>query len=120
MQLLLFTVFGFVCGTALHSWLLPARHDMGLAATTVLGLAGSLAGRVYGPRLDVFDLVGLHPASFIASVIGACCMVLIGDQALRIGPSTARSVARELGAMSRVVEHRMGQKVPRARNIDDT
>jgi uncharacterized membrane protein YeaQ/YmgE (transglycosylase-associated protein family) len=85
MQLVVLTILGFVCGTALHTWLLPTRHDMGPTPTTVLGLVGSLAGCMFGPSLDVYDIVGLRPASFIASIIGACSMLLIGDQALRWG-----------------------------------
>lgn len=105
MQLTLLTILGFVCGTALHAWLLPTRHDMSLAPTTVLGLAGSLTGCVYGPLLDVYDVAGLRLASFIASVIGACGMLLIGDQALRSGLRMRAARAPAMGPG-------LGQKIP--------
>ncbi|MBV8202343.1 MAG: GlsB/YeaQ/YmgE family stress response membrane protein [Acidobacteria bacterium] len=62
-------VVGFFAGLVAR-WFVPGPH-MGIIATTVLGIVGSLiggfiAGLIFKPRNEKF-----HPAGFIFSVIGA-------------------------------------------------
>jgi uncharacterized membrane protein YeaQ/YmgE (transglycosylase-associated protein family) len=100
MELLSFTVLGFVVGIAIHAWLRPDRHEMGTFSTTALGLAGSLAGWLIGVGLCPCGLVIFQPVGLAAAVTGSCSLVLIGDLLATLSqrapkPSRARRAASQ-------------------------
>ncbi len=81
MQLVALTFFGFVVGVAVYACrpLPRTAHLMGTAPTTLLGLTGSLLGCLLGSAFSPYHWQGFHPTGFLASVIGAFGVLLIGD-----------------------------------------
>jgi uncharacterized membrane protein YeaQ/YmgE (transglycosylase-associated protein family) len=75
-----FVIIGLVAGLLARA-LVPGRQAMGLLATTLLGIAGSLLGGFVGsmlsPAAQRTGPFGLHPAGFIASTIGAIVVLLV-------------------------------------------
>jgi uncharacterized membrane protein YeaQ/YmgE (transglycosylase-associated protein family) len=84
MSLVLFIVFGLVVGLLARA-LMPGRQSMGLIMTTVLGVVGSLIGGFFGSLISGEDLLRLHPAGIIGSVIGALIVLAIAGSAGRRG-----------------------------------
>ena len=70
MSLISFIVFGFVVGLLARA-LLPGKQSMGMLWTTVLGVAGSLAGGLIARAISHTSTEGVHGAGFIGSLIGA-------------------------------------------------
>ncbi len=70
-------IVGIVVGL-LARLLLPGADPMGLIATAVVGIVGSLIGGVLGMliRKPVPGAV-FHPAGFLMSIIGAIVLLLI-------------------------------------------
>ena len=81
MQLVVLTFFGFVVGVAVYACrpLPRTTHLMGATPATLLGLTGSLLGCLIGSALGPYHWQGFHPTGFLASVLGACGVLLIGD-----------------------------------------
>ncbi len=72
---ILLPVFGLIVG-AIARFLIPGRQSMGLLATAILGIVGSLVGGFLGSLLfDAGD--GLNFAGWIGSVIGAVVVLLV-------------------------------------------
>jgi len=66
-------ISGLIVG-ALARWFYPGAVDMGLLATMLLGVAGSLAaGWVTTRGRD-----GVQPAGCLASVLGAIVLIFLG------------------------------------------
>ena len=64
---------------------MPGRQPMGLAPTTLVGMIGALAGGLLGNLVVGRELLALHPAGFIGSVIGALIVLaLLGLGARRV------------------------------------
>jgi uncharacterized membrane protein YeaQ/YmgE (transglycosylase-associated protein family) len=74
--LIWFIVFGFIIGLLARA-LLPGRQSLGLLATTVLGIAGSLVGGFVARALSHGPSNGTQPAGFIGSLIGAIVLLWI-------------------------------------------
>jgi uncharacterized membrane protein YeaQ/YmgE (transglycosylase-associated protein family) len=70
-----FIVAGLVIG-ALARLLKPGKQNLGLLATLLLGLAGSVIGGVVANLLGTGDIFELNVLGFIVAVIAA--LVLIG------------------------------------------
>ena len=70
MSLLFFVVFGFVIGLLARA-ILPGKQPLGLVWTTVLGIAGSLAGGLVSRAITGTSGEGLHTAGFVGSLVGA-------------------------------------------------
>ena len=70
-------ITGFVVGLIARA-LLPGGDQMGLIATTILGIVGSVVGGLAG-RLINKPQPGakFHPAGFIMSIIGAIVVLLL-------------------------------------------
>jgi uncharacterized membrane protein YeaQ/YmgE (transglycosylase-associated protein family) len=77
MGIIAFIIIGLIAGLIARA-ILPGRQGMGLLATTLLGMAGSLVGGLIG-SLFVRDgrLFDLHPSGLIMSVIGAIVVLLL-------------------------------------------
>ena len=77
MGIIAFILIGLVAGLIARA-LLPGRQPMGLLATTVLGMVGSLVGgfvaSVFHPNQPVFSL---HPTGLIMSCLGALMVLLV-------------------------------------------
>lgn len=70
-----FIVAGLVIG-ALARLIKPGRQNLGLVATLLIGLAGSVIGGVIANLLGTGDLFELNVLGFIVAVISA--VVLLG------------------------------------------
>jgi len=70
-SLVSFIVVGLICGFIARA-IFPGKQPMGLAATALLGMAGSLVGGVVGSLLTG-GLTGMsiHPAGWILSILGS-------------------------------------------------
>ena len=77
MGIIAFIVVGLIAGLIARA-ILPGRQNMGLLATTLLGMVGSLLGGLIGSlfRRDgrLFDL---HPSGILMSVVGAIVVLLL-------------------------------------------
>lgn len=70
MSLIYFVLFGFVIGLLARA-ILPGKQSLGLLWTTLLGMAGSLAGGLVSRAITGNTGDGLHAAGFLGSLIGA-------------------------------------------------
>lgn len=75
MSILLFIVFGLIIGLLARA-IMPGRQSMGLAATALVGIAGSFVGGLLGNVLLGEPVLALHQAGFIGSILGA--LVVLG------------------------------------------
>jgi uncharacterized membrane protein YeaQ/YmgE (transglycosylase-associated protein family) len=77
MGIIAFIIIGLIAGLIARA-ILPGRQSMGLLATTLLGMVGSLVGGLIG-SLFVRDgrLFDLHPAGLLMSVVGAIVVLLL-------------------------------------------
>ena len=77
MGIIAFIVIGLIAGLIARA-ILPGRQSMGLLATTLLGMVGSLLGGLIGSLFQrdgrLFDI---HPSGIIMSVIGAIVVLLL-------------------------------------------
>ena len=79
MGLLAFIIIGLIAGLLARA-ILPGNQSMGLVATTLLGMVGSLVGGLVGSLFHshsdgrIFDL---YPASIIASVLGSIVVLML-------------------------------------------
>ena len=70
MSLISFVLFGFVIGLLARA-ILPGKQPLGLLWTTILGIAGSLAGGLVSRAITGSSGQGLQAAGFIGSLVGA-------------------------------------------------
>lgn len=77
MGIIAFIIIGLIAGLIARA-ILPGRQSMGLLATTLLGMVGSLVGGLVG-SLFVRDgrLFDLHPSGILMSVVGAIVVLLL-------------------------------------------
>lgn len=77
MGIIAFIIIGLIAGLIARA-ILPGRQSMGLLATTLLGMVGSLVGGLIG-SLFVRDgrLFDLHPSGLLMSVVGAIVVLLL-------------------------------------------
>ena len=77
MGILAFILIGLVSGLIARA-ILPGNQSMGLVATTLLGMVGSLVGGFIGSlfRTDgrVFDL---HPSGLLFSILGSLLLLFL-------------------------------------------
>jgi uncharacterized membrane protein YeaQ/YmgE (transglycosylase-associated protein family) len=77
LHLIWWVVTGFVIGLIARA-VLPGADRMGLIATTVLGIVGSLVGGVIGRVIKKPEPgAAFHPAGFVMSIIGAVVVLLL-------------------------------------------
>jgi uncharacterized membrane protein YeaQ/YmgE (transglycosylase-associated protein family) len=116
MQASLFTILGFMIGVALYASLRSSqrarnddrrKHDdnegreMGALSTTVLGIAGSAAGCLASLHVLPYQLLGVQPAGLAASALGACALVLLGDQVVAKRGSFTHAQSSRQGSKQR-------------------
>lgn len=78
MSILAFIILGLIAGFIARA-IMPGRQAMGIGATTVLGMVGSLIGGVLGNLLTGRALLDLHASGIIGSVVGALiALVAVG------------------------------------------
>ena len=79
MSIIAFILIGLIAGLIARA-IMPGRQSMGLLATTLLGMAGSLVGGFIGSLLSRDgEVFSLHPAGIIMSILGALLvMFLVG------------------------------------------
>jgi len=77
MSIIAFLVIGLLAGLIARA-ILPGNQSMGLVATTLLGMVGSLVGGLIGSLFSrtgrIFDL---HPTGIIMSVLGAILVLFL-------------------------------------------
>lgn len=77
MGIIAFIIIGLIAGLIARA-ILPGRQSMGLLATTLLGMVGSLVGGLIGSLFvrngRLFDL---HPSGLIMSIIGSIIVLLL-------------------------------------------
>jgi uncharacterized membrane protein YeaQ/YmgE (transglycosylase-associated protein family) len=76
MGVILYIVIGFVAGIIARS-VLPGRQQMGIAATTILGMVGSLVGGIIGSLFSRESITAIHPSGVVLSIIGAIIVLYL-------------------------------------------
>jgi uncharacterized membrane protein YeaQ/YmgE (transglycosylase-associated protein family) len=83
-----FIIAGLIIG-ALARLVKPGRQNLGLLATLLLGLAGSVIGGVIANLLGTGDIFELNVVGFVVAVIAAVLLIGVAE-----GLSGRRSVRR--------------------------
>jgi uncharacterized membrane protein YeaQ/YmgE (transglycosylase-associated protein family) len=83
-----FIVAGLVIG-ALARLIKPGKQNLGLVATLLLGLAGSVIGGVVANLLGTGDIFELNVLGFVVAVIAA--VLLIGVAETLVGRNRTRT-----------------------------
>jgi len=83
-----FIIAGLIIG-ALARLIKPGRQNLGLLATLLLGLAGSVIGGVIANLLGTGDIFELNVVGFIVAVIAAVLLIGVAE-----GMAGRRSVRR--------------------------
>lgn len=73
-----FIVAGLVIG-ALARLVKPGKQNLGLLATLLLGLAGSVIGGVIASLLDTGDIFELNVLGFIVAVVAAVLLIGVAE-----------------------------------------
>ncbi|MCU1370988.1 MAG: hypothetical protein JWO77_2182 [Ilumatobacteraceae bacterium] len=81
-----FIVFGLVVG-ALARLVLPGRQHLGLIATLLIGLVGSVIGGVVANALGTGDIFELNVLGSVVAVISAAVLITVIDR----GAASART-----------------------------
>jgi uncharacterized membrane protein YeaQ/YmgE (transglycosylase-associated protein family) len=82
MGLLLFVLFGLVVGFLARA-ILPGRQSMGLIMTAILGMVGSLLGGFLGSMVSGDDVMRVHSAGLIGSILGALLVLALATMGRR-------------------------------------
>ncbi len=85
-----FIVAGLVIG-ALARLIKPGKQNLGLLATLLLGLAGSVIGGVVANLLGTGDIFELNILGFIVAVIAAVALIGVAETLTGRNRSRARS-----------------------------
>jgi uncharacterized membrane protein YeaQ/YmgE (transglycosylase-associated protein family) len=81
MGIIAWIVFGFVVGLIARA-IVPGKQGLGLAMTTLLGIAGSLLGGFVVSALSGAKGTGFSPSGFIGSLLGAIVLLIIGGMVM--------------------------------------
>ena len=76
MNFIWWIIIGLIAG-ALARLLMPGRDPMGIIATIVLGIVGSLVGGLVSMAIWGNSTSGFQPAGLLLSVLGAIVVLLI-------------------------------------------
>ena len=77
LHLLWSVIVGFVVGLIARA-VLPGADHMGVIATTVVGIVGSLIGGFLGTLIKKPEPgATFHPAGFLMSIVGAIILLLV-------------------------------------------
>ncbi|MBA2626250.1 MAG: GlsB/YeaQ/YmgE family stress response membrane protein [Acidimicrobiia bacterium] len=75
-----FIVFGLVVG-ALARLVLPGRQHLGILATLLIGLAGSIVGGVIANALGTGDIFELNILGSVVAIASAALLIVVIDRA---------------------------------------
>lgn len=74
---ILYLIFGFIVGLVARA-LMPGGDSMGLLATSLVGIVGSLIGGLLGGVVKKPEPgVVFHPAGFFMSILGALILLFL-------------------------------------------
>lgn len=73
-----FVIAGLIIG-ALARLVKPGKQDLGLVATLLLGLAGSVIGGVVASLLGTGDVFELNVLGFIVAVVAAVLLIGVAE-----------------------------------------
>ena len=76
MSILIFIVLGLVAGLLARA-IMPGRQAMGIVATTLIGMAGSLVGGFVASLFTHQSVLDFNTTGIIGSVIGAIALLFI-------------------------------------------
>lgn len=77
MGILAFIIIGLVAGLIARA-IIPGNQSMGLVATTLLGMVGSLVGGLVGSLFNSNgNFADLHPTGILMSVLGSVLVLFI-------------------------------------------
>ncbi len=74
-----FLVFGLVVG-ALARLLVPGRQHLGVLATLLLGIVGSVVGGVVANALGTGDVFELNLLGSVVAIAAAIVLIVVGEQ----------------------------------------
>ena len=80
-----FVVFGLFVGVVARV-IVPGRHRIGLVATLMLGMLGSVVGGVVANSLGTGSLFELNIIGGTVAIAAAVVFVVIGERVGAIGP----------------------------------
>jgi uncharacterized membrane protein YeaQ/YmgE (transglycosylase-associated protein family) len=69
-------IFGFIVGLIARA-VVPGRQKMGFVMTTLLGVAGSLAGGLVATALAGGGDASFRTAGFVGSIVGAIVLLIV-------------------------------------------
>jgi uncharacterized membrane protein YeaQ/YmgE (transglycosylase-associated protein family) len=69
-------IVGLIAG-GLARLIMPGKDEMGLLATLLLGVAGSIVGGLVSWAIWGVDTQGFHPGGFLLSLIGAILLLWV-------------------------------------------
>lgn len=81
-MILAWVVFGFVVGAVARA-LYPGSQPIGFLGTTAIGIVGSFVGGVLGSVLFDREIVTVHPAGLIGSIVGALVVLAVAGATAR-------------------------------------
>lgn len=96
MNLITLIIFGAICG-ALARAFLPGKHDMGLLATTLLGIVGIFAAGLVGVVLGLYNPG--QGAGVIAGVLGTVGVLWGYEQFVAKNPTYPKEVQAKFQQM---------------------
>lgn len=78
MGIIAFIIIGLIAGLIARA-ILPGKQSMGLVATALLGMAGSLVGGLVGSlfRGGGDGMFAIHPSGIIMSVLGSIVLLML-------------------------------------------
>lgn len=76
MSIIAFIVLGLIAGFLARA-IMPGRQSMGVLATTLLGMVGSVLGGCIGSLISGDRVFDLHAAGLIGSIIGALIVLAL-------------------------------------------
>jgi uncharacterized membrane protein YeaQ/YmgE (transglycosylase-associated protein family) len=74
-----FLVFGLVVGI-IARLLVPGRQNLGIIATLLLGIVGSVIGGVVANALGTGDIWELNVLGAVVAIISAVVLIVIGER----------------------------------------
>ena len=76
MGFIAFIIIGLIAGLIARA-IMPGRQHMGLLATTLLGMVGSILGGIIGSLVGPHHDFAFRPSGIILSIIGAFIVLLL-------------------------------------------
>ncbi len=76
MSILIFVILGLVAGLLARA-IMPGRQSMGIIATTLLGMAGSLIGGFVASLFTHRSVLDFNTTGIIGSVLGALALLAV-------------------------------------------